>query len=80
LSHSRSATKEQEKIILKLFKKDNYGPKRMMTNIKRILAKSDEKNKLIEEIKCLANITPAQIRGVYKRNKLKTKKIRSARG
>jgi len=51
-----------------------------MTNIKRILAKSDEENKLIEEIKCLTNITPAQIKGVYKRNKLKTKKIRSTRG
>ena len=79
-SHSRIASQEQENIIKKLFETTNYGVKKMKTYIEMSLMNSDGRNKYVRELKPLKNITIAQIRGIYKRNNLKTKKVRNCSG
>ena len=63
----RSLNKDEEKIVIE--KQDNlhYGPKRMFGHLKR--------QGLDEKI-----YTLCKIKGVYKRNKLKVKRIRTANG
>lgn len=76
-SHKRSATKGQEEAIGKLFKDDGLrvGSNRMFTILKRRYEgheKEDEANVL--------GLTPWQLRGIYKRQELKSEKTRSSNG
>jgi len=59
---------EEEKLIIKKFEDGNYGYKRMFSHLKK--QKYD-----VENIYTLGNI-----KGIYKRNKFKAKKIRTANG
>ena len=88
-SNKRSATKQQEELILQYFNKEEItvGAKRMHMFIKRHIQsfcknpayKKTSKNPIYtkESKKILENITPSQIRGIYKRNNLRVKKRRS---
>jgi len=73
-SNKRSATLSQESLVLNLFQKRryNYGYKRFWQTIQRKLL-----HKPPEELKPLRSITFSQIRGIYKRNKLRVKKVRT---
>ena len=89
LSNKRSATKEQEKLILKYFNEDEItvGAKRMHMFLNRHMQsfcknpvyKKTSKNPIYtkEVKKIFENITLSQIRGIYKRNNLRVKKRRS---
>lgn len=59
---------EEEKMIIKKFKNSNYGYKRIFKHLKK-------QGYDVENIYTLGNI-----KGVYKRSKLKTKRIRTANG
>ena len=89
VSHKRSATKQQEKLILKYFKEKEItvGTKRMHMFITRH-TQSFCKNPVYKETskspvytkeakKILENITLSQIKGIYKRNNLCVAKRRS---
>jgi len=80
VTHPKMAKSDQEKEILKIHSEKHYGSKRMKTYIDRILDKSDRRNKKVKSMECLKGITLSQIKGVFKRNKLKSKKIRPGRG
>jgi len=80
VTHPMMAKFDQEKEILKIHSNKHYGPKRLKTYIDRILYKSDRRNTKVKSMECLKGITNSQIKGVYKRNNLKSKKIRSGRG
>jgi len=80
LTHPKKVSIEQEKLILKLFEETNYGVKRMLTDIRRTLSQSDGRNKFVKRVKILESVTLAQIKGVYKRNKIKGKKVKTSRG
>ncbi len=67
-SNKRCLIGPEENLILEKHKKLNYGPKRMFKHLKR--QGYDTKN----------TYTLAKIKGVYKRNELQTKKIRTANG
>lgn len=89
ISNKRSATKEQENLILKYFNDEEItvGAKRMHMFLNRHMQsfcknpvyKKTSKNTIYtkEAKKILENITPSQIRGIYKRNNLRVKKRRS---
>jgi hypothetical protein len=89
ISNKRSATKEQEDLILKYFNDDDItvGAKRMHMFIQRHIQKisknpvykqtSSKPAYTKQDLKILAGITYSQVRGVYKRNNLKVKKRRS---
>ena len=66
-TNKRSLNEENEKFILKKHKDLNYGSKRLFKHLKR---QNYDMN----------IFTSSRIRGVYKRNNLKTKKIRTANG
>jgi len=80
VTHPKMATIEQEALILMLFEETNYGMNRMKTDIRRSLSQCDGRNKFVRRMKSLKEVTLSQIRGVYKRNKLKVKKVKTARG
>ena len=65
LSHCRCLSKADSQIILNKYSDGNYGAKRMYNHLKR-------------QGFDMSVYTLAKIKGVYKRNKLKTKKKRSA--
>ncbi len=67
LSNKRSLLGQDEELILNKHSDSNYGPKRIFTHLTR-------QNYDME------NFTLAKIKGVYKRNNLKTRKIRTANG
>lgn len=73
-TNKRSASKEQENLVLNLYKekKMSYGYKRFWQTLQIILERDPPK-----ELEALKSITYAQIRGIYKRNKLRVKKIRT---
>jgi hypothetical protein len=59
---------EEEKFIAEKFKDENYGPKRLYKHLRR------QDNNLVKVY------TLGKIKGVYQRNKFRTKKIRTANG
>ena len=67
-SNSRCLAGEQESLILDKHHQLNYGPKRLFKHLKR-------QNYDTENI-----YTLSKIKGVYKRNNLRTKKIRTSNG
>ncbi len=79
-SNKRSANKEQETLITNYFEKRNMksGYNRMIMLLKRMQAKmgtADDES--LAELKILEGLSYSQLRGIYKRNKLKTQKIRA---
>lgn len=80
--HPRQATIKQEKKVVQIF--NSYlrvGPKRMKRHLDRKYSKPGNKHKRVSELeKSLSKLTLAQIKGIYKRNKLKLKKKRSSNG
>jgi hypothetical protein len=69
--HLKMATLEQENAIAKLHKKRGYGVGRMKTHIRRTLAGADRRSSIVKEFKSVENLTRAQLKGIYKRKKLK---------
>lgn len=67
-SNKRSLNGPEEKLILEKQAKLNYGPKRMFKHLRR------------QGYNMQDTYTLAKIKGVYKRNGLQTKKIRTANG
>lgn len=68
ISNKRSLTGEDEQLILDKHSKASYGPKRMFSHLGR------------QGYDTKTTYTLAKIKGVYKRNNLTTKKIRTANG
>jgi hypothetical protein len=82
-SNKRSATTEQEVLITNYFTQRNMkgGSRRMFLTVKRMCVQiGTEDDQMKEEIKILENLSYAQIKGIYKRNKLKTQKVRVYNG
>ena len=73
-TNKRSASPAQEKLVLKLFNEKGmcYGYKRFWQTIQRMLGHDPPK-----ELMPLKTITYSQIRGIYKRNALRVKKVRT---
>jgi len=73
-TNKRRASLEQEKIVLGLFrkKKMSYGYKRFFSTIQNIM-----RSKSPPDLLPLKGITFSQIKGIYKRNSLKVKKVRT---
>lgn len=88
-SNVRSATKEQEKIVLDIFHKHKVkvGYKRFFQVLQRQFFGLEYTNKNTKlsfkssenfpDITPLKNLTFGQLKGIYKRNKLKAKKIKT---
>jgi len=82
-NNKRTASPEQEKLILKIFheKKVRVGVKRLHKIIRRkcldlgTTPREDQK-----ELELLKTLSFSQIKGIYKRNKLKIKKVRTCNG
>lgn len=76
-SNCRQLGRKEEKRLLKIFKEEKVrvGVKMMQLILKRRFA--DSQDPVEQE---LANLPLGQIKGVYKRNKLKVKKMRSRNG
>lgn len=68
LSHSRSLKGKEEDLVLKKHRELNYGPKRLRSYLLRQGYDTEK------------TYTLGKIKGVYKRNDLKRKKIRTANG
>jgi transposase-like protein len=86
-SHKRSATKEEEEQILKLFHEENIkvGFKRMKTHLKRRFRTLNQLGisgiTLEEKLKeNLRDLSLGKLKGIYRRHKLKVKKVRSSNG
>jgi len=82
-SNKRSASKEQENLIKDYFENRNMraGYKRMFMLLKRMrISMGTENDEVKAEIKILEGLTYAQLKGIYKRNKLKTQKVRAYNG
>ncbi len=80
VSNKRSANKEQEDLISSYFEKRNMksGWNRMFTLLKRMQVKmGTEDEEGLAELKTLEGLTYAQLRGIYKRKKLKVQKVRA---
>jgi len=79
--HKYSASKEQENALeyMRQTKRMYIGPKRMYSQIQHMQKrKSKLTSKIfIEHLKELERVTPSQVRGVYRRKKYKTKKVRT---
>lgn len=86
LSNSRSASKMQSDKIESIFKEDGVrvGVYRMETILNRKYGKKSGPKEAYEKLtnleKSLAKLSIGQLRGIYKRRKLKRKKRRSASG
>ncbi len=80
-SNKRTANKKQESIIKKYFYDQNVrvGYNRMNTHLKRrnIKLGTEDENHL-KEIDILKPLTYSQLKGIYKRNKMKVKKVKTA--
>jgi len=80
-SHPKQATPEQEEKIIELHSRMTMGPKRMANHIKHSFRKPGNKHrKVYKNEKDLLRLTVAQIKGIYKRNRLKSKTVRSKTG
>lgn len=82
-SNKRSANPKQEKLILHIYheRKVKVGSKRMHRLIKRKTQNiGTTPKKEIQELKILSNLTYPQLKGIYKRHKLKIKKKRTTNG
>jgi len=80
-SNKRTANEKQENIIKKYFYDQNVrvGYNRMNTHLNRRNMKiGTEDEDHLREIKIMENLTYAQIKGIYKRNNMKVKKIKTA--
>jgi hypothetical protein len=76
VSHKRSATRDQEESIKKLFKDGlKIGSSRMFTILKRRYAGHEQEDKAN-----VLSLTPWQLRGIYKRQELTPEKARSSNG
>ena len=77
--HPKQVSIEQEERILELF--NNYlkvGPKRLLRHLKRAYGMGGNKYKKVNQIEAsLSKLSLAQIKGVYKRNKLKVTRTRT---
>ena len=83
LSNCRSATKEQEALVVQIHqdKKVGVGPKRLHKFIRRKgvnLGTSTTKEN--HETEVLKTLSLSQLKGIYKRCKLRTKKVRTCNG
>ena len=80
--HPKQATKEQELKVIEIFNNNlRVGPKRMQRYLTRSFGGTGNKYKRVSSLeKTLSKLSLAQIRGIYKRNKLKVKKKRSVNG
>jgi len=77
-SNKRSASMEQEALILRIFKekKVRVGARRMFNLLQR-MSKNSDFGFDNEELELLKKLSWSQIRGIYKRHKLRSKKVRS---
>ncbi len=86
LSNSRSATKEQAEAVLDIFnqKKVRVGSKRLHMFLKRRSASGKSQRAIPpdiqKEIDLLGPLSYSQIRGIYKRNNLRVRKVRTRNG
>ena len=86
LTHSRSATKEQADAVVDIFnqRKVRIGSKRLHMFFKRRSASVRNKTyippDIQKEIDLLGNLSYSQIRGIYKRNDLRVRKIKTRNG
>jgi hypothetical protein len=79
--HPKQATLEQEKLIVKIHSEVSMGPRRMRTYIQRAFGIQGNNHKKVTKLqKSLTNLTIYQIYGIYKRNNLKSKKVRTKSG
>ena len=80
-SNKRCANKTQEELIKSYFydKKIRVGHNRMNTHLKRRNMKlGTEDGDHLKEVNILKNLTYSQLKGIYKRNNMKIKKVKTA--
>jgi len=83
LGNKRSATKQQEQIILKYFHQEHIavGADRMWMFLQRRKMKlGNDPPRQAEDRLVLAGLTKSRLKGIYKRNGLKAKKKRTSNG
>ena len=78
--HSRSANEEQENLVVEFHKKLGFGYARLLTHINRTVDGADGRIKDVKDCTILKDLTEAQMKGIYKRKNLKTKKRKAASG
>ncbi len=78
--HSRCASKEQEDLVVEFHKKLGFGYTRLLTHIRRTIDGADGRVKNVKNCTVLKDLTEAQMKGIYKRRNLRTKKKKAASG